>query len=332
MEKGNNSPERNNKKVRSNGNNSTIKKTAVTKKRLSAASGQETKDGKVQIKKSSSSESVRSNNKSVGKRHNNKADNKEKIENRNGDNKKYINKPSHDRKVTVEKNLSYHDGKIIAPSQENKKNGHKNVKKSEKCRTKVNKQTKTPTFLYTLLFLLSLILISGTLALSVPYIKLPVRSKSVELQYDLYGEKSKKTLKEDQIFKDGKNVYVCLTDFSERIGLNVLSDGEDIRLYTDSGDTVSTKNGSNIVIINTVQLELSGNIIVEGKNIYVPAMLFVDFAEGIEITYNQSTGKMYINTIVDDEKSTSIVTVFEDFAFKPHKIDEHPAIEQENIN
>ncbi len=258
--------------------------------------------------------------------------------------KQYVNKPSPTRQVTVKGNQKLgKNGKVNAGNEsvtektkEKEKIGtnrslksekttgrdkNKNLKENKKAKVKTTaKKTEFPLFPMFLIFVLSIVIISGTVAIFISCINLPKKGKKVSLQYDLYGEKIKKTVTADQVLRDGKNVYLCLNDFSEKIGLRILGNEESAILYTDKGDSVSIENGSYRAVINGVPFELPGDVIIEGKNIYVPAALLFDFADGLEITYNFSTRRMNISTIKDDERSTSIMTVYKDFVFTPHEV------------
>lgn len=130
--------------------------------------------------------------------------------------------------------------------------------------------------------------------------------------------KSTRNLSGSYVFPKGsEHVYVNLTEIASYLDLMVIGDNEEIMFYKKDGSFMSVKKNEYSVNINGVELLLSTPVVFNGKSVFVPAELFKNYTSGLSVDYNIYRERLTLTFVKDEEKSTSINTVYREFEFLP---------------
>ena len=204
------------------------------------------------------------------------------------------------KEQTVSQRRNAKEAKKINPDSPEIKRSAKRAQgyKIKKKKKKLSREA----VLFVLMFFLMFIVISTVFCLAfygnlvkvddVDYGNLKLK---MGLSYELNDIKGEK-INPDEYMRDGE-MYVNLTALAEKFGFVVTGTRDCLRFIADlkTGENIRVYIDTPFVEINGTKVRLDGKITQNGEDIFIPASFFDEYANGIEIAYNEE--KSFISVL-----------------------------------
>lgn len=173
---------------------------------------------------------------------------------------------------------------------------------------------------FTVLFLLILIVLLGTLIyLYRPFPYDDGIPSNVTVYYTFDGESRVKDVGGEVVFRDNGEIYVNLSEIYPNLGMSAIGDSDEMKYIIPGGEYMILKNESALINMNGEEVTLPGRIYIEKQNVFVPVALLQYYTSGVDISYNTELERLTISRVLDKDKSNSVKNVYIEFDFLLHK-------------
>lgn len=173
-----------------------------------------------------------------------------------------------------------------------------------------------------LIFLFSIIFLAMSFALVYLIKPLPGGDglpDKINIVYNFDGNSEKYSVGAASAYRDGDKMYCNFSKAYAGFGFSAMGDVSKMRYTLPNGEYMLLVNESNYAEINGESVALEGKVYITGTDVYIPVSFLEIYCNGVDIYFNTESKTLYLQRMIDKNKSNSIKTVYYDFGLIPEK-------------